>query len=137
MKLRDRDRRDGDLAGAAVFAGLERDLLAFGEATHAGALERGRMDEHVLAAALRLDEAVALLVVVELHGSLDHGTVLRCWCTWARDACAKQARYIDDWKRLDVRPCECPAKAKRPDRPAKSRWYYLRTPGAFTQAGCT
>src|SRR5262249_61526889 len=94
MKLRDRDRRDGDLAGAAVFAGLERDLLAFGEATHAGALERGRMDEHVLAAALRLDEAVALLVVVELHGSLDHGTVLRWLVHVSPGRCsADRARY--------------------------------------------
>src|SRR5215210_4291398 len=68
---------DGDLAGAAVLGGVESHLLAFGEAAHAGALERRRMDEHVLAAVVRLDEAEAFLIVVEFHGARGHGVVLR------------------------------------------------------------
>src|SRR5687768_7061145 len=35
------DLGDGDLAGAAVFAGLERDLLAFAQAGQASALQSG------------------------------------------------------------------------------------------------
>src|SRR6202035_5842904 len=49
-RLRGLDVADGGLAGAAVLLGVERDLLAFDETGHAGPLERGRMDEHVLAA---------------------------------------------------------------------------------------
>ena len=63
---------DGDLASTAVFLGIEGDFLAFDEATHSGALERGGMDKHVLAAIIGLNEAEAFLVVVELHGALIH-----------------------------------------------------------------
>jgi hypothetical protein len=34
------------------------------------------VDEHVLAAIVRLDEAEALLVVVEFHGARNHGKIL-------------------------------------------------------------
>ena len=67
---------DGDLAGAAVFGGVEGHLLAFAQAADAGALERGGVDEHVLAAIVRLDEAEALLIVVELNGARNHGSIL-------------------------------------------------------------
>jgi hypothetical protein len=67
---------DGDFSGAAVFGGVEGDLLAFAQAADAGALERGGVDEHVLAAIVRLDEAEALLVVVEFHGARNHGKIL-------------------------------------------------------------
>ena len=46
--------RRGVLAAAAVGLDVEADLLALDEAAQAGALERGRMDEHVLAAVVRL-----------------------------------------------------------------------------------
>ena len=42
----------------------------------AGTLERGGVNEYVLAAVVRRNEAVALLVVVELHGALSHEQVL-------------------------------------------------------------
>jgi hypothetical protein len=61
------DVANRDLAGATVFLRVEGDLLAFAQPADASALERGRMDEHVLAAVIRLDEAEALLVVVEFH----------------------------------------------------------------------
>ena len=66
------DIADGDLAGAAVFLGIESDFLAFDQSAHAGAFERGGMDENVLAAVVRLNEAEAFLVVVKLHGARIH-----------------------------------------------------------------
>src|SRR5262245_4431798 len=54
------DIGDGDLAGAAIGFGIERDFLALGEAAQAGALQGGGVDEHVLAAIVRLDEAETL-----------------------------------------------------------------------------
>ncbi len=66
---------DGDLAGAAVFRRVEGDLLAFHETTKASALEGSGVNEHVLAAIVRLDEAEALLVVVELNGARNHGGI--------------------------------------------------------------
>src|SRR5690606_12435131 len=56
------------LAAAAVRLDLEGDLLALAELAHAGALDGGRVDEDVLAAVIRLDEAEALVDVVEFHG---------------------------------------------------------------------
>lgn len=44
------DVADRDLAGLAVFLSVKGDLLTLVEAVQAGALERGRVDEHVLAA---------------------------------------------------------------------------------------
>src|SRR6478736_1356062 len=60
---------DGNLAGTTVFRSVEGKLLAFAEAAYAGALESGGVDEHVLAAIVRLDEAEAFLIVVELNGA--------------------------------------------------------------------
>src|SRR5579872_349187 len=45
--------------------------LAFLQGTEAGAFQHGGVDEHVLAAGLRCDEAEALVGVVPLHGP-DH-----------------------------------------------------------------
>jgi len=50
---------DGKLAGAAILRRVEGNLLAFDEAAHARAFKRGGMDEHVLAAVARQDEAEA------------------------------------------------------------------------------
>ena len=43
---------------------------------HAGALERSGVDENVLAAVIRLNEAEAFLIVVELHGARIHQDIL-------------------------------------------------------------
>src|SRR3712207_2939682 len=69
---RGRDIVDRALAAAAVLGGVDRHFLALDQRADAGALERSRMDEHVLAAVIRLDEAIALLAVVELHGTVLH-----------------------------------------------------------------
>ncbi len=78
-RLRRFDVVDGDLAGAAVFSRVEGNLLAFDEVAHAGALESGGMDEHVLAAVGRLDEAEALHVVVEFYSARNHRGNLSRW----------------------------------------------------------
>ena len=54
-------------AAAAIVLGLEGELGAFGKLLQAGALDRRDVDEHVLAAALRRDEAEAAIVVEELE----------------------------------------------------------------------
>src|SRR3954447_18427429 len=74
------------LAGALVGLDLEGDLLAVAQAADAGALERGRVDEDVLAARVRRDEAVALLVVVPLHRARIHGGCPLAVCTFGRRA---------------------------------------------------
>ena len=55
-----------DLARPTVFLCIEGDFLAFDQAPHSSTLKRGGVDEHVLAAAIRLNEAETFLVVVEL-----------------------------------------------------------------------
>ena len=70
------DVADGGLAGAAVFLGVEGHLLALDEPTHSRALKRGGVDENVLAAIVRLNEAEAFLVVVEFHGARIHRSIL-------------------------------------------------------------
>ena len=70
------DVANGDLAGAAIFLRVERDLLAFVQRAHSSALEGGRMDEHVLAAIIGLNETKAFLIVVEFDGTDLHVSFL-------------------------------------------------------------
>src|SRR5262249_7722736 len=63
------------LASPAIRYDLIRDLLTLVEAVHSGPLDGADVDEHVVAAIVRLDESEALLAVEPLHGSLGH---LRC-----------------------------------------------------------
>jgi hypothetical protein len=71
------DIADGGLAGAAILLGIEGDLLALDQPRHPGALERGGMDENVLATIVRLNEAEAFLVIVEFHGARIHRNTFR------------------------------------------------------------
>src|SRR3954470_21359226 len=119
--LRGLDGVDGDLAGAAVLGGVEGDLLALDEAAQARALQRGGVDEHVLGAVVRLDEAEAFLVVVEFHGARNHRGVL--FAGGARKPKARK-RGRRRWSSMfgrESEPALGQAKAKRPDRPAKCR----------------
>lgn len=61
-------------AAAAVAAGfdVEADLLAFNETAHAGAIKRADVNENVLAAIFRSDEAKTLLAIVEFYGTCSH-----------------------------------------------------------------
>ena len=64
------------LAGLAVDDDLECNALAFSQLTQPCTFDRTDMDEHILAAALRLDESVTLLCVEPFDGSVAHGTLL-------------------------------------------------------------
>src|SRR5258708_3189971 len=57
---------------AAIAHDLVLDLLAFVEPRQAGPLDRRDMDEHVLAAGIRLDEAVTLLRIEPLDRTRSH-----------------------------------------------------------------
>src|SRR5665213_354242 len=73
----------GGEIGRRVLAAVARDLvfyfLAFVERSHISALDGGDMDEHVVAAILRFDEAVALLGIepfdrADSQASLHHSS---------------------------------------------------------------
>jgi len=100
------DIAHSDLAGATVLLGIERNLLALHQPAHSGAFERGGMNENVLAAVIRLNEAEALLVVVELHGARSHRSILSLiWVHLSPShatACL-ELRIFDVWKGLNLR----------------------------------
>jgi hypothetical protein len=58
-------------------------FLALVEAIHPGAFDGADVDEYVLAAVIRLDEAVAFLAVEPLYGSLRH-VILLSKCVYER-----------------------------------------------------
>ena len=60
------------LAPHLVGLQFKRDLLAFGEAGKPGTLDRLDMNEHILTAVIRGDEAKALLTVEPLHSTCRH-----------------------------------------------------------------
>src|SRR6185312_3800456 len=62
----------GRFGAACVRHHVERNLLAFVQRAQARRLNSSRMDEYVLAAAFRRDEAKALCGIEELHGSDRH-----------------------------------------------------------------
>src|SRR3954447_19689488 len=86
------DRRG--LAVALVGLELVGDLLTFAQAHQAGALHRRDVDEDILAAVVRLDEAVALGLVEPLHRTRFHGPYLFSLCTWTvRET--RPARFVE------------------------------------------
>lgn len=70
--LRGLNAADRDLAGAPIFLGVERNLLTLAKTAHTGAFQRSGVNKHVLAAAVGLDEAEALLIVIEFYSSGSH-----------------------------------------------------------------
>jgi hypothetical protein len=67
--LGDLDRVDRDLVGTRIVARVEIHLLTLAQTIDAGALQRGGMDEYILIAIVRPNEAKASLIVEEFHGS--------------------------------------------------------------------
>jgi hypothetical protein len=65
-----------DLSCSAVFLCVEGDFLAFGQTAHSSTLKGCGVDEYVLAATIRLNEAETFLVIVEFHGALLHKLIL-------------------------------------------------------------
>src|SRR4051812_711587 len=66
-------RRRG-LSGLAILGLLIFDLLTFVQAAHSGSFDRTDVDEYVLAALIRLNEAVTLLAIKPLYCSGRHRT---------------------------------------------------------------
>jgi hypothetical protein len=62
----------GGLAAAAIGFDVKGELLPLIKAAHAGALDGGDVDEHIRAARVLHDEAVALLRVEKLNGTCSH-----------------------------------------------------------------
>ena len=112
------DRADGGLAAARIGLGVELHLLAFAKTLDASALERGGVDEHVLLAVVRLDEAEALLVVVELDGTVGHCSAfrLRVHVGCGARLSWPSSHFVDFGERLKRAPAN--DEAKRPSSPA-------------------
>jgi hypothetical protein len=117
------DCSDRKLAGAAILLNIKTDLLALDQPAHSGAFERGGMNENIVAAVIRLNEAETFLVIVKLNGTSIHRIVLSLICMPQRPShtivCAELG-CVDVWEGLNARPTQS-AKAKRPDCPAKCR----------------
>jgi hypothetical protein len=68
-------RTDRGLAAAAVDLGFENHFLVFSQPRQASALKGGRVHKYVRAPAIWSDETIALLVIVEFHGTGGHQEV--------------------------------------------------------------
>jgi hypothetical protein len=73
---------------AAIGDNLVLNVLAFVERAQPGPLDRGDVNEHILAAALRLDKAVTFGRVEPLHSACSHSSVSKSsenspslWCS--------------------------------------------------------
>jgi hypothetical protein len=72
MDLSQREILSADLAPHLVSLGLEVDLLALSETPKTSPLDRADVNEHILAAVVRLNESEALLAVEPLHSTCRH-----------------------------------------------------------------
>jgi hypothetical protein len=116
------DRPYRKLPGAAILLNIKCDLLALDQPTHSGALERGGVNENVIAAVIRLDEAEAFLIIIKLNGTCIHCkrpfADLRAAKTQPHDVCAELD--VSMFGGSERTPAQS-TKAKRPDCPAKCR----------------
>src|SRR5580704_11810932 len=103
----------GSLAGSLVLRELVRQLLAFVQARHPGALNRADVNKHILAAVVRLNEAITLLGVEPLHGSSAHALSFRL--TRVRRCPCRQCRWSKFRKSSSVR-----LRASPPAWPSRS-----------------
>jgi hypothetical protein len=116
--LRDLKRAHGNLAGTLVALGLVLDFLTLGQAADTRALESGRMHEYIIAASIRGDETIALLIVVEFDGPTIHFQLpLQDECTSTPGAAwPPPADPFEFWKELT---CTQPQSGETANRPAK------------------
>src|SRR4051794_40825350 len=79
-------------ADAAPLVVLEivADALLAIERAHAGSFNRADVNERITASVLRLNEAIALVLVEELHGSGDHFGYFLLWRTANRPPFARR-----------------------------------------------
>jgi hypothetical protein len=64
------------LAGSPICDDVEFELLPLVEGAQAGTLDRADVNEHILAAVIRLNEAEALLAVEPLYSARTHENIL-------------------------------------------------------------
>jgi hypothetical protein len=96
---------DCDLARTAIFLGIKGDLLALDEAADIGALKSRGVNENVLAAVLRLDEAKAFLAVVELYCSENHGIALSMAGAWGKSVRDRRSSgSVEFWRESERAP---------------------------------
>jgi hypothetical protein len=91
------------LAGSSVCDDFEFELLPLVEGAQAGTLDRADVNEHILAAVIRLNEAEALLAVEPLYSARTHENVLSLTVhTWAlaREASRAFSRICRFWKNV-------------------------------------
>src|SRR5260370_30896948 len=72
----------GRLAGPLIISELIRQLLAFVQVRHLGALDRADVNEHILAAIIRLNEAKTLLRIEPFDSSGAHALSFRLTRIW-------------------------------------------------------
>src|SRR5260370_34456245 len=72
----------GRLAGSLILSELIRQLLAFVQVRHPGALNRADVNEDILAAIIRLDEAKTLLRIEPFDSSGAHALSFRLTRIW-------------------------------------------------------
>src|SRR6478672_7286663 len=96
---------DSHFAAATVLRRIKGNLLTFSKAANSSALKGGRMNEHVLAAVFRVNEAEALRAVVELHSARNHSIVLRsCQQRVRRSARCATSPGSSSFERAERRP---------------------------------
>ena len=71
------------------------DLLAFDERAHSGALDRADVNEHIVAAVVRLNESKALLAVKPLHSTCRHFLLQSAYAQVPRARHAEQILFVD------------------------------------------
>src|SRR5215207_8091629 len=104
-RLRGSEIGRGLLAAAPVGLNLIGDLLTLREAPHSGPLDGTDVHEHIPAALIRLDEAVALCFVEPLHSSGRHWMSFHGRVHKSRAPERAQARLSIIWRgSLNVRP---------------------------------
>src|SRR4051794_12743259 len=85
-------------AAFPVVLELEAHDIALFQRVDAGRFERGGMDEHVLAAVLRSDEAEALGCVEEFYCAIHaHGAALSSCVSHCRLKATRSARRLTTW----------------------------------------
>ena len=82
---------DGLGLAALVLLEVIADLLVLVQRAHARLLDGGDVDERVLAAIIRLDEAKALGFVEKFHGAYWHSLIPSCWRTDCRSPGARSS----------------------------------------------
>jgi hypothetical protein len=109
------------LAGPSVCDDFEFELLPFVEGAQARSLDCADVNEHILAAVVRLNEAKALLAVEPLYSARTHENFLSL--TVHRCVGTRIARLFPDLSILEkcLKRARPSRQAKRPSRSAKYR----------------